>query len=307
MTTPTPKSSPGYTREEFLHAYPHMQAEVERFEKLFKIHFTHCLTVPRRTFEKVQNFSAAETKGYQKWTLQPENSDHSESSEKIRRTLDDAFAVFADIANRKPHEYANKDERREYLSQLLEVYQKMQKKSSDLRTALDDATSLVIAPKREGSILAREMGWDQLESGFVEPDAKRIHFKDAGGAEDGLVVGLSGLEIDSPTNYKRAVLVDGAIASGATLNAIIKLLRTSIKEFHIVCVHATEEGLKTFQSYVEHRKADGITVQIHAGRVCGKLSSHYYAIEEDPADNRRNRLIVGDLGDTIDGLDESEK
>lgn len=169
-----------------------------------------------------------------------------------------------------------------YLEELLRVYRRMEPYVN-----LDPET-LLIAPQREGALLTGALGWDQGIKTAIFPHAKRIHHK------DGLVVGLTGMEFTgSPT---RAVIVDGAIASGATLLAMIALLaEQNIKHVKVYAVHSTECGLQTILHFAQKKEID---ILVHVGFVSGVLNNHYYATSEED----RKSLVMGDLGDTIADL-----
>jgi putative hydrolases of HD superfamily len=115
------------------------------------------------------------------------------------------------------------------------------------------------------------------------PSAKRMAY------EGGLLVGLDFDEV-TPGRYRRCVIVDGAIASGVTLMALIHRLQPSIREFHVFSAHATQSSLRAlarFGAWI------GVEIDIVVGHVSGRLNEKYYAVEDD------GRLVVGDLGDMI--------
>jgi len=93
------------------------------------------------------------------------------------------------------------------------------------------------------------------------------------------------------SSYEECVLIDGAIASGTTLIAIMNQLRAAVTTFHIYGGHSTMAGLWTIANYAT---ATGLRVSCKVGHVSGKLNDHYYAINEEDG-----QLIIGDVGDTI--------
>lgn len=178
------------------------------------------------------------------------------------------------IANRKPLVEAD---RRQYLRALLDAY------SSIAPAFRSDPTCLVVAPRREGMYLARELGW--LRSGHATPDMKRIPF------EGGLTVGISEFRV-LPRNYESCEIVDGAIASGATVMTLMELLHPTVARFDVFTAHATTSSVEALHRYARYLDRD---VTVRAAYVSGCLNDEYYAV--DP--NRPDQVIVGDLGDMI--------
>lgn len=108
------------------------------------------------------------------------------------------------------------------------------------------------------------------------------------------MVGVSGLR---PVDLvSQCLVIDGAIASGATTIAIMELLRSATSSFRIFSVHATYEGLRAIQRYAVHA---GLDLAPIVGHATAGLNPKYYAI--DPED--KSRVVVGDLGETISDLD----
>jgi uracil phosphoribosyltransferase len=119
----------------------------------------------------------------------------------------------------------------------------------------------------------------------MRPHAKRIPFK------GGLIVGLTGFQLPQPNN-DRCIIVDGAIASGATLMAIIGNLRSVTSTFYIYSVHSAYEGLRAILRYGQ---SIGVDIQITVGHATVGINKKFYAIDA----NNPKRVVVGDLGDTI--------
>ncbi len=172
------------------------------------------------------------------------------------------------------------DDREEYFSTLKSVYEKLPIQPGN---KCHDEGTLFVAPEREGRILAEAMGW--LPYGHsLHPNAKRIPYN------DGLIVGLD--QFDIQPLYKNCVVVDGAIASGVTIMAIMDKLSTVTKSFHIYSVHSTFEGLRAVTRY---GGSLGVNVDITLGHATSGMNEKFYAV----LPSNPSKLIVGDLGDTI--------
>ena len=149
----------------------------------------------------------------------------------------------------------------------------------------DDAT-LMVAPRREGAALAQALGWLTTNKSAT-PEAKRIPF------DGGLLVGLAGLP-QNLSEFSRVVIVDGAVASGATVMAIIDQLGAAgIRDFRLLSVHGTEAGISNIIRLVRNWHA---MIRISIGRISGVLNNYFYAI--DPTSGAQ---LVGDLGERICG------
>lgn len=201
----------------------------------------------------------------------------------IKYCQDDEFPqIFTQVAN-NPH--PRREDRIIYLSELLHAYRRME---SSLAIASD---TILIGPQREGALLVRELGWDKKAKRTLFPHAKRIPYQKS------LVVGLGDIQLE--VGGTKAVIVDGAIASGATLMAIMSLLRAKgTKEIEIYSVHGTEKGLFNLDQFAQE---NDIQLAIHIAFVSGILNEKYYAVYPyDPS-----TLVIGDLGDTITVLFDS--
>lgn len=189
--------------------------------------------------------------------------------------------VLSEIANSVPR---CPEQRQLYRSTLMEIYRALPRNPG---WALGDPSVLFLAPEREGRILAEALGW--LPEGHgLHPHAKRIPF------EGGLLIGLSKLEIDR--SCSKAVLIDGAIASGGTLMALMESLPAAISEIHAYSVHSTPEGARGLLRYGEMTGRD---IRLTVGHCSGVLNDKHYAVEPQHA----GRLVVGDLGDIITGIE----
>lgn len=172
------------------------------------------------------------------------------------------------------------DRRAKYWDTLLAIYGRLSFQPSVCKS---DSECLFVGIRREGFRLAKALGY-MPEGHSIAPHAKRIPLP------DGLLVGLSGIPKVPP--YRRCVVVDGAIASGATLIAILERLQSSVRSFQICSAHATMQGLRAILHYGEMA---GLHIDIAVGHVTSGLNSHYYATLPGAPD----KLVVGDLGDTI--------
>lgn len=174
--------------------------------------------------------------------------------------------------------------RAQYRSALESVYRMLPNQPDHI---LDRQGVLCVGIEREGRILAESMGW-MSRPDAIRPEAKRIPYK------HGLLVGVSA--IPPLGKYSECVIIDGAIASGATLVAVMVELSKATSVFHIFSVHSTAEGLRAI---LRCAATAGLTVNINVGCVSDGINDHFYAI--DPGDPTGNRVMVGDLGDTISG------
>lgn len=175
------------------------------------------------------------------------------------------------------------EHRKRYFDALKRIYGAL---PVDPGWALGDPSVLFLAPEREGRILAEAMGW-LPEGRGLHPHAKRVAF------DEGLLIGLS--ELHGDRSCSKAVLIDGAIASGATLIAIMESLRPSVSEFHIYSVHSAPEGARAILRYADWAHLD---VHLVVGHCSGELNPKFYAVDPE----NTSRLAVGDLGDMISGL-----
>ena len=116
----------------------------------------------------------------------------------------EAMATMTQVANGDP----DIQSRRMYAGALDVLYGSLRPDPRDI--AAHDGT-LCVGPQREGAQLASIMGC--LPSGrSLTPHAKRIPY------DGGLLVGLS--DVVPARSYERCLVIDGAIATGATLIAL---------------------------------------------------------------------------------------
>lgn len=185
-----------------------------------------------------------------------------------------AFERLTCIANL---EQPSMEDRGEYFQTLQSVYRRL------AHAMPPPSERLLVAPEREGRILADALGWLRPESDLA-PHAKRIPY------EHGLLVGVS--PCAPVRNVQRLAIVDGAIASGATIVALLELLASPAIDVEIFSVHAAREGLRAILRCAAAAAA-ARRVRIHVGHVTEGLSGKFYAVSS-------RGLAVGDLGDMID-------
>lgn len=191
--------------------------------------------------------------------------------------------VLSEVANSPNAAELSIGERKRYYESLKAIYKKL---PFNYREASQDSNTLFIGIEREGRILAEAMGC--LPAGHsLRPNTKRVFF------EGGLEIGITG--IPELPHFAQAVIIDGAIASGATLIAMIGKLRQVVSSFHILSAHATWEGLRAICRYCA---TEGLKTQIQVGHATMGINDHFYAVQSDDA----GKLVVGDLGDTISDL-----
>jgi len=175
-------------------------------------------------------------------------------------------------------------QREQYFSTLKAIYRKLK---SPPEKASQGEDILVVGIEREGRILAKSLGWFSIGRD-LRPHAKRIPYK------GGLLVGLS--EFPDLEAYLKSIIIDGAIATGATIISVIDKLRPLISSFSIYSVHATYEGLHAINRYCV---ATGLSLNITVGHATLGLNEKFYAVDQV----NTKLLVVGDLGDTINEFD----
>ena len=195
-------------------------------------------------------------------------------------TLFTEFEEMRAVANKK---VLSMDDRGSYMAALDAIYQSMHPAITHIAA---QPNTLVICPEREGRILGQRYGhFDPRRHSIVH--AKRSVL-------DGImVVGLS--RVKSRTRGVRALIIDGAIASGGTVVALLDCLRHEITEFHIFAAHSAPEGIRAIKGFSALAR---IAVEITVGHVSGTLNGKRYAV--DPIDP--DSVIVGDLGDILSPL-----
>ena len=175
-------------------------------------------------------------------------------------------------------ERVSREDSRAFFDAVIAIYHQLRGGLKYL-SALDD--TFCVSPEREGCWIAEALSC--LPPGrSCHPNAKRMPHP------DGLIVGL-----DTPStqaSYSRCVIIDGAIASGSTLIALLESLKSSIDEFHVFSAHATASSLRALSRYSAHAQ---IRLSLNVGHVSGILNRKRYALHEDGS------LVIGDLGDLM--------
>jgi hypothetical protein len=243
----------------------------QRYEKRFGIKFTSLTHFPQELLNQLHRSQPNQD------SLQATIASDKDESILIQMNL------LSQLANRAK---ITVDQRKKYYSALLSIYKKLPLLPDEFRR---DARILFIGIEREGRILAQSLNW-LPRSHSIHPHAKRIPFN------GGLLIGLTDLP-RLPTAYNGCVIIDGAIASGATIMAIIERLRSVIANFSIYSVHSSAEGIRAISAFA---KSGNINAQIIVGHATAGIDNHFYAI--DPDDPRK--VVVGDLGDTISDIVE---
>ncbi|MDO0928747.1 hypothetical protein QQY24_26265 [Streptomyces sp. TG1A-8] len=188
----------------------------------------------------------------------------------------DRMATVTSVANLPEPRHADRDR---YLRALLDIYAMLPVQAADAASLPGAA---VLAPEREGRILAELLGVIPHDRCWT-PQAKRMP------AEGGLLVGVDGR---LPAAADRLVIVDGVVASGVTLMAMMRLAAAPGAVIDVFTCHATEEGALAL---VRCAQQLGLTLTLHAGHVSGVLNDTFYSVDPGaPA-----TLLLGDIGDTI--------
>ncbi len=183
----------------------------------------------------------------------------------------DMLRTISEIAN-EPN--VTDESRQKYLDAFLSVYRNM--------SLAVPSSGITVAPRREGMLLARELGW-LTNTAFV-PHMKRIPL------DDGLAVGIEYL----PRSMHYAAycqIFDGAIASGATAITLMELFSNIVCHFDIYTVHCPQGAINAMASYAAVLQK-GISLCI--GYVSGVLNKKFYAVSAETS-----KVIVGDVGDMI--------
>ena len=234
-------------------------------------------------FDTLTHFSKALLKELHRTTNLPDSFFGSirivsEDDRQIRDLIDN----LTDIAN-PPGQSV--ELRKKYFRILKEIYSRFPRTPHDVVRLSEDV--LCIGVQREGRILADAMGWFVSNQRFT-PDMKRVPFR------DGLLVGLSEIpEYRRP--FAGVVIVDGAIASGATVITLIERLRAKCDSFHVFSVHSGYEGLRAITRYCD---SVGVDISITVGHATHGINQKFYAVVAGDDD----KVVVGDLGDTISDL-----
>ena len=252
-------------------------AAAERYEDRFHIKFKWLTHFPAELLHELQRAGQG--------TAVPEGVVVASVQDK---SIESHMQELQEIANEPSLTQAQRDR---YYQNLLAIYRKLPESPEVMSKKRD---TLCIGVQREGCLLGEAMGWLPKRGDHVlRPHAKRVPFEEGDGKR-GLLVGLT--QIGPVKRFVRCVIIDGAIASGATVMALIERLSPDIDEFHVYSVHATVEGLRAIVEYA-HRL--GVRVKITVGHATEGIDDHFYAVVKDHTD----RVVIGDLGDTISDLE----
>ena len=243
------------------------EEHVEAFERRFSLRFDSVTEFPKAYLDSLHEEASSDL-----------GSSVVVASASDASIIDD-MAVLEWVANTTD---VTDSARRSYLDHLLRIYRKL---PASPEACLRSGACFVLAPEREGAILARELGWLDRAAG-PQPGAKRISFR------GGLLVGTTAVEVPKSGPGGRCAVVDGAIASGATLMVFMGQIVDSVSGFDIYAAHAAHGGVRAL---VKCGRDLGIDVRVFVGHISGRLNEKYYAVDPDDPD----RLVVGDLGDTI--------
>lgn len=244
-----------------------MANAAQTYERKFGIKFYSLTYFSKELLDELHSTSDGISKLPQNLTIA------SEGDESILKDIE----VLSEIANACNFTITA---RCRYYESLLSIYGKL---PNGLQDKVNQPDSLCIGPEREGRILAGALECLPVGRSLC-PQAKRIPYR------GGLLIGLD--EINEQRQFNKAVIIDGAIASGATIMAIIEKLRRAIRSFHIYSVHGTYEGLRALNRYCQHHD---LNIRITVGHATDGLNAKFYATTPESD----KRLVVGDLGDTI--------
>jgi hypothetical protein len=255
-------------------ATPEVGAALTEYENRFAVQFTRYAVFPKEFLTRLHETSTGLSAGDIQVRI----------ASRENRSLLNHFDVFLSVAN---SDSPTLEDRSQYLRSLDAVYGALLPGPA---IHINDPSVLFVAPEREGRILAQRAGW--LPPGHaLHPDIKRIPF------EGGLIVGLNDLTVNQP--FRRAELIDGAIASGATLMAMMEALRPWVQVFDIYSIHATFEAINGLVAFARIRNLE---LALQVGHATAGLNQKFYAVT---ADSNGKRVVVGDLGDTISDLREA--
>ncbi|MEU3985780.1 hypothetical protein AB0F77_37925 [Streptomyces sp. NPDC026672] len=241
---------------------PQARQTVDDFEKEHHTHFRHLVHFDSLLLESLHAPGAL-----------PDNVRIASTG---RPDVIERMAVVTTVANLPRQRDTDRDR---YLQALLDIYGML---PAQVRRSASAPGATVVAPEREGRILAERLGALPRERGWT-PQAKRMPV--AGGL-------LVGVDERLPPQAGRLVVVDGVVASGATLMAMLQLTLRPGSDVEIFTCHATRQGALALARYAERL---GITLTLHVGHVSGTLNGKFYAVRPDAPD----QLLLGDVGDTI--------
>jgi len=245
-----------------------MRSAVARYERRFRTRFATLTWFSEAELARLHDMPPDED-------LPPSVSAPSQEDAAVRG----AMRTIGEVANT---ESKTPGQRRDFLSALRGLYGALPAWPQDLASE-DDV--LCVGPEREGRQLGEQLGCLPADRRLT-PHAKRIPL------DGGLLVGLSEIDVEG---YERCLIVDGVVATGATLMAVMDCLLPDVSSFSVFTAQSTPAGLWAVSRYGEMA---GVEVNVAVGAIGGRLNEKYYAV--DPAD--ANSLVVGDIGDTIAGM-----
>ncbi|MET8628911.1 hypothetical protein ABZW30_35115 [Kitasatospora sp. NPDC004669] len=193
-----------------------------------------------------------------------------------RPAIADKMATIAQIANLPAQQEAD---RARYLRALLDIYALLPVQAA--QRAAEPGT-VVIAPEREGRILAEHLGVTDQHRRWT-PQAKRMPLA------DGLIVGVDEW---LPSQAEKVVIIDGVVASGVTLMAMMRLALRPGATVDVFTCHSTHQGALALARHAEQL---GLRLTLHVGHISGVLNHKFYAVSPDDG----GELVLGDVGDTI--------
>lgn len=248
-----------------------MQTAAKEFEQRFSIQFSTLTHFPKSTLASLHHVALSELEMPE--TVRVISREDPSVLAEVQILTETANALQTSI-----------DDRSRYFDALKRIYRKLLRDPDCNR---EDPNMLFVGVEREGRLIAESM--DCMPEGHsIRPHAKRIWF------DDGLLVGFTDIPL-LPT-FGSCVVIDGAIASGSTLIALMTHLHPVVNSFRIFTAHATIQGLHALTHFAD---ATGLDVRIVIGHATSGLNAHYYAIVED----NPGLVVVGDLGDTICEID----
>lgn len=241
---------------------PQARQTVDDFEKEHDTYFSHLVHFGPELLESLHAPGAL-----------PDNIRVASAS---RPEVIERMAAVTAVANLPQQRDAD---RSRYLQALLDIYSMLPVQAQ--HSASTPGTT-VIAPEREGRILAERLGVLPQKRGWT-PQAKRMP------VTGGLLVGVDEW---LPSQANQLVIVDGVVASGVTLMAMLQLAFEPGAAVEIFTCHSTRQGALALARYAERLR---VSLTLHVGHVSGTLNGKFYAVQPDAPD----QVLLGDVGDTI--------
>ncbi|MFD3939287.1 hypothetical protein ACFWSF_30450 [Streptomyces sp. NPDC058611] len=239
---------------------PEARRTVEDYEKNRDTYFSHLVHFAPRTLESL----------HARGPLPP----NVRVASHTRPAVVERMATVTEVANLPAQ---SDTDRVRYLQALLDIYGLLPVRVRDRATA---PGATVVAPERGGRILAERLGVLPQRRNWT-PQAKRI--PPAGGL-------LVGVDERLPSQADRLVIVDGVVASGVTLMAMMRLTVRPGAAVEIFTCHSTRQGALALTRYAEQL---GVSLTLQAGHVSGEPNGKFYAVAPDAPRQ------LGDVGDTI--------